>query len=74
MLEAIVTYRDGETSRVPLVEDAFREGIRHALPALDYTNVLSVAFAPYHKEIREGDEGYFVFSHSTQDEPNSIPL
>ena len=66
MYQAIVTYRNGQTANLPLTEDSFRGGIRLSLQGADYTEVESVTFPPYHEEIREGDAGYFVVSHSTQ--------
>ena len=66
MYQAIATYKDGHTATWPLTKDTFRGGIRLSLPDADYTDVVSVAFAPYHEEIAEGDEGYFVIPQSSQ--------
>ncbi len=68
MYQAIVTYKGGRTAAWMLKEDAFRGGVRYSLPDADYADVESVAFAPYHERIGEGDEGYFVIPQSTQNE------
>lgn len=68
MYQAILTYRDEKTVTVPLTADSYRGGVRLTLPEVDCEGLLTVAFPPYHGEIREGDEGYFVIPQSTQDE------